>query len=145
MFSPVSPVSHHVSNVSHHVSQVSPYSNEKNNDNNIGHFERVIPENIEKLLEDSTYGSFPDENKYLFDRIPLSSYQEGQEGHLSEGILRHVKKCNMCMKKLMIPSGSTTVIRENIKPFDQMIELSTFLATGIFIIFVLDIMNKTQR
>jgi hypothetical protein len=113
-------------------------------DDNIGQFERVIPENIEKLLEDSTYGIFPDENKYLFDRIPQESLVETNtsKGHLTEDIIRHVKKCSSCRKTLML---STTVIRENIRPMDQMIELSTFLATGIFIILILDIMTKSQR
>jgi hypothetical protein len=125
------------------IDTFSPYTTDQNHDNNIGRFERVIPENIEKLLEDSTYGSFPDQNKYLFDKIPQETLHS--KGHLTEDIIRHVKKCNSCSHKLMLPSGSTTVIRENISSMDQMIELSTFLATGIFIIFILDIMSKNQR
>jgi hypothetical protein len=130
------------------IETFSPYTTEQNHDDNIGQFERVIPENIEKLLEDSTYGNFPDENKYLFDRIPQDSLVETDtnydhsNGHLTEDIIRHLKNCSSCRKRLML---STTVIRENIRPMDQMIELSTFLATGIFIILILDIMTKSQR
>jgi hypothetical protein len=134
------------------IESFSPYTTGSgHHESNIGTFERIIPENIEKLLEQSTFAYDLDENNYLFDRIPQVAREvapddfDRQQTHLSQDIISHIKKCSTCRNKLNLGSGSTTVIRENIRPMDQMIELSTFLATGIFIILILDILTKTQR
>jgi hypothetical protein len=138
------------------IETFSPYTNE----NNVGQFDSILPD-IEKLLEndvsntEGVFSSIPNENNYLFDRIPRDEYEEDDIvdlspskprhlSHLSQQSINHIKKCKTCRQKLqtLLP---TTVIRENIRPMDQLIELSTFLATGIFIILILDIMSKNQR
>lgn len=86
---------------------------------NIAPFQNTIPSNIEKMLENSV-------------NLDLSLD--------CDSVVQHFKECKRCQSQVALKNK--VVIRENFSSSEQVMELSTFLAIGIFIIIILDRISK---
>lgn len=90
----------------------------------------IIPDDIDDILQHEIFN----DKTHSF---------EDTDRHLPESVFIHISQCSKCQNKLkgIIPNK---IVRNVVSPFDQIIELSTFILTGIFIILALDILMKKK-